>query len=505
MKKLLPAILISLFSFQNISYSQSPVVESLINQTNLDSLIFFVEELSGEVQTIIGGTPYTIVSRHKNQPSNDKAADYIEQKLEYYGLDVYNQSFSSTGRNVYGVQLGTDYPNQKYIICAHYDDMPSGPIAPGADDNASGTAAVLEAARILSGYISEYTIIYALWDEEEQGLVGSDYYATQAAAAGDSILGVINLDMIAWDSNSDYIADLHTRSVGTSLYLKDKMVEVNNLYNIGLDIDIKNPGSTYSDHASFWFNNFGAILLIEDGSDFNNYYHSTNDLVTHFNQPYYLMMSKTALGTLATLANVSGIVPVELASFTASVTQKGINLEWTTASELNNNGFEIERSVDGNTFVTIGFVEGKGTTTETNYYSFADLSLLTENYTIYYRLKQVDFDGNFSYSKTISVEFIMPGDFVLKQNYPNPFNPATKIEYQIQEAGLVSLKVYDVMGKEVATLVDEEKFAGNYEVEFSAIGGSASGGDAWNLPSGVYFYRLQTGNFVETKKMMLMK
>ncbi len=167
MNKLLSAILISLFSFQNISYSQSPVIQSIINQTNLDSLIFFVEELSGEVQTIIGGTPYTIVSRNKYQSSNDKAADYIEQKLEYYGLDVYNQSFSSSGRNVYGVLTGTEFPNQIWMICAHYDDMPSGSVAPGADDNASGTAAVLEAARIFSQESFPYTIIFALWDEEE--------------------------------------------------------------------------------------------------------------------------------------------------------------------------------------------------------------------------------------------------------------------------------------------------------------------------------------------------
>ncbi|NNG27002.1 MAG: M28 family peptidase, partial [Ignavibacteriaceae bacterium] len=140
MKKFIPAILILLFVFQSISFSQSPVVQSIINQTNLDSLIFFVEELSGEVQTTIGGSPYTIVSRNKYQPSNDKAADYIEQKLEYYGLDVYNQSFSSSGRNVYGVLTGTEFPHQIWMICAHYDDMPSGTVAPGADDNASGTA-----------------------------------------------------------------------------------------------------------------------------------------------------------------------------------------------------------------------------------------------------------------------------------------------------------------------------------------------------------------------------
>ncbi len=469
----------------------------------MDSLIFFVEELSGEVQTIIGGTPYTIVSRNKYQSSNEKAADYIEQKLEYYGLDVYNQSFSSTGRNVYGVQLGTDYPNQKYIICAHYDDMPSGPIAPGADDNASGTAAVLEAARIISQYISEYTIIYALWDEEEGGLFGSNYYANLAAANGDSILGVVNLDMIAYDSDNDSVGEIHIRSIANSLSLKDKMVEVNTNYNIGIIPSIINPGTTASDQASFWNNGYGALLLIEEyyGGDFNAYYHTTNDLITHFNQPYYLMMSKTALGTLATLANVTEIVPVELASFSALITQSGISLDWSTASELNNFGFEIERSVDGNIFITIGFVEGKGNTSETNYYSFTDHSLFSEYQTVHYRLKQVDFDGTFSFSNVITVEFDIPLEFALGQNYPNPFNPATKIEYKIQEAGLVSLKVYDAMGKEVATLVDEEKIAGTYELEFNAS----------RMSSGIYFYRLQVyapgraGSFVETKKMVLMK
>ena len=495
MKKLVLTLVFSFLTLQGTLQSQTPIVQEIINQANLDSLIFFVEELSGEVQTNINGAPYTIVSRHKNQPGNDIAADYIQQKLESYGLTVYNQSFSSSGRNVYGVQTGADFPNQKYIICAHYDDMPSGTTAPGADDNASGTAAVLEAARIISQYISEYTIIYALWDEEEQGLVGSNYYASLAAAAGDSILGVVNLDMIAWDSNSDNIADLHTRSVGTSLYLKDKMVEVNTLYNLGLNIHIKNPGSTYSDHASFWFNNFGAILLIEDGSDFNAFYHTTNDLVAHFNQPYFLKMSMASFGTLATLANVYQIVPVELASFSASVIQNRILLEWATASELNNNGFEIERSVDNNTFITIGFLEGKGTTTESSFYSFEDLSPPTDNNTVYYRLKQVDFDGQFTYSKTISVEFNMLEDFALKQNYPNPFNPSTTVEYNIREAELVTLKVFDVLGEEVVTLVNEEKSAGTHNVTFNA----------GNLPSGLYFYTIKTGKFVSTKKMILLK
>lgn len=455
----------------------------------------FVEELSGEVSTIIGGTPYTILSRNKNQPGNDKAADYIQQKFEYYGLDVYNQSFGSVGRNVYGVQYGTDYPNQKFIICAHYDDMPTGTIAPGADDNASGTAAVLEAARVLSQYLSEYTIIYALWDEEEYGLIGAEYYAALAQAAGDSIIGVVNLDMVAWDSGTDNIAEVHTRNVANSNDLKDQMLEINTLYNIGLTLQTVNPGTGSSDQAAFWNEGYGAILLIEDFQDFNAYYHTTNDLVVHYNQPYYLKMCQTALGTVSTLANVTGIVPVELVSFSGTAMQGGITLNWSTASELNNLGFEVERSLDENGFITIGFVNGVGTSTETHYYSFIDRSHFENKSRIQYRLKQVDFDGSFEYSNVIEVEVYTPLAFKLDQNYPNPFNPSTKIEYTIPTDGYTELKVYDIMGNSITTLVSEIKPAGSYEIVY----------DASDIPSGVYFYTLTSGELIISKKMMLVK
>ncbi|MGB5893945.1 MAG: M28 family peptidase [Ignavibacteriaceae bacterium] len=498
MKKFLPVLFLVVFFVHNTSYSQSPTIQSIINQTNLDSLITFVEELSGEVSTIIGGTPYTILSRNKNQPGNDKAADYIQQKLEYYGLEVHNQTFGSVGRNVYGIQLGTDYPNQKFIICAHYDDMPSGSIAPGADDNASGTAAVLEAARIISQYISEYTIIYVLWDEEEYGLIGSNYYAQLAQAADDSILGVVNLDMIAYDSDNDNVGEIHIRSIANSLSLKDKMVEVNTSYNIGINPSIINPGTTASDQASFWNNGYGALLLIEEyyGGDFNAYYHSTNDLITHFNQPYYLKMSQAAIGTIATLANVNETaVPVELVSFSGTAMQDEIKLSWSTASELNNLGFEVERSLDENGFSTIGFVSGVGTSTETHYYSIIDRSHFENKNRIQYRLKQVDFDGSFEYSKVIEVEVYYPLVFKLDQNYPNPFNPSTKIEYTLPTFGYTELKVYDIMGNSITTLVSETKPAGSYEIVF----------DASYIPSGVYFYTLTSGELISSKKMMLVK
>ncbi len=225
-----------LFSFQAFLFSQTSVIQQIIDNTNSDSLTHFVAQLSGEETVVVNGTTQTILSRNKYQPGNNIAADFIKQKFQSYGIPSYDQQFSSTGRNVYGVITGTDYPNKKFIICAHYDDMPSGTIAPGADDNGSGTAAVIEAARVLSQYTFPYTLIFAVWDEEEQGLVGSDYYATQAAQAGDSIMGVVNMDMIAWDSNNDNVCNIHTADVGITHDIYDKMVELNNQYNIGMDI-----------------------------------------------------------------------------------------------------------------------------------------------------------------------------------------------------------------------------------------------------------------------------
>ncbi|AFH47859.1 Putative aminopeptidase [Ignavibacterium album JCM 16511] len=291
-----------LFLFSFSSFAQNPTVQQIINSVKQDSLVYFVRELSGNVPTVVNGQTVTIVSRHKNNSANELAKDYIKQKLQSYGITTTIQNFSSSGNNVIGTQPGTQFPNQKLIICAHYDDMPSGTTAPGADDNASGTAAVIEAARILSQYSFPYTIVYALWDEEEQGLVGSNYYATQARNVNDSIVGVVNMDMIAYDSNNDGIVNVHNRAVANSVELYQKMVEVNSQYGINLTIVSYNPGSTYSDHASFWSKNYGAILLIEDDNDFNAYYHTTSDLVQYFNQPYYTKSAKLAIGTFATLA-----------------------------------------------------------------------------------------------------------------------------------------------------------------------------------------------------------
>ncbi len=197
---------------------------------------------------------------------------------------------------------------------------------------------------------------------------------------------------------------------------------------------------------------------------------------------------------------VYNIVPVELTSFTANVSEQKIILNWATATELNNYGFEIERASgnkDGLHYITIGFVNGKGSSTEISNYTFIDKSPFAGK--SFYRLKQIDFDGTYKYYNSVSVEYSGVTEYELSQNYPNPFNPKTVINYSIPKSGNVSLKIYNVLGVEVAELVNGYKEVGKHSVDFSTeilkdqIG------------SGVYFYSLKAGEFVQTRKMIVIK
>ncbi len=195
--------------------------------------------------------------------------------------------------------------------------------------------------------------------------------------------------------------------------------------------------------------------------------------------------------------------PVELTSFTYSINSfNDVDLNWTTATETNNKGFDVERFAESLKagWEKIGFVDGNGTTTEEHLYSFVDKILSVGIYK--YRLKQIDFDGSYEYSREVEVNVTAPDKFSLEQNYPNPFNPITNIEYRIPNKVFVSLKVYNTLGEEVATLVNEEKPAGNYEVKF----------DGSKLPSGVYIYKLiavlnggQGESYSKSRKLILLK
>ncbi|MCH7964047.1 MAG: DUF2341 domain-containing protein [Bacteroidetes bacterium] len=201
-----------------------------------------------------------------------------------------------------------------------------------------------------------------------------------------------------------------------------------------------------------------------------------------------------------TIGSSGSPLPVELVSFTGKVKDQKVYLNWSTATEVNNYGFEIERKIpdqvrnDNRNWENIGFVEGHGNSNSPKEYSFIDNEISSAGI-YYYRLKQIDNDGVYEFSKTIEVNFNVPIKFELSQNYPNPFNPSTTISFNLPKSGVVTLKVYNIMGEEIKILVEGYREAGNYTVNFNAE----------EHPSGMYLYRLTAGGFTATKKMLMIK
>ena len=194
-------------------------------------------------------------------------------------------------------------------------------------------------------------------------------------------------------------------------------------------------------------------------------------------------------------------LPVQLASFTANINERNVSLNWVTAKEQNNAGFEVQKSAVGSQnsdWVKVGFVTGNGNKSTPTNYSFEDKKLSTGKYN--YRLKQIDYNGNFEYFRLSSeIEIGVPKKFDISQNYPNPFNPVTKIDVDLPFDSKIMIKVYDISGREIKTLLNETKQAGYYTVDFNGS----------SMASGLYFYRIiAEGNgqkYVITKKMVLIK
>jgi hypothetical protein len=489
-----------------------PLVQTLISQVNVDSLMRTVKDLSGENTVTVNGVSQKIITRFIHTGGHAAARAYLKSRFESYGLTPVMQVVDTACTNILLVKQGTTYPNRKWIVGAHYDDNPEGTGTPGADDNATGVATVLEVARLLAAYDTKYTVVLALWDWEEVGMVGSVFYATAAYANHDSILGVINMDMIGFDGNNDGKMEIHSRD--HTAQLTDTVVAVNRLYGLGLNPQVLIPGATNSDHGSFWEWNIPGLWLIESyvTGDFNPGYHNLHDSVRYINTGYFGRVAQLAVGALATVSGPTPIVlPVRIAGMSASVTPaRSVSLVWNTLSELANYGFEVQRcgSRDGEYATLKGsFIPGNGTSTEIHRYSYIDMDPLPGRG--WYRLRQYDLDGTVHTTDPISVESVNGIDpsgraasFALMQNYPNPFNPATTIRFTVGPEGVgggeghrVRLAVYDLLGREVALLVDGIRPAGSYAEKF----------DASELASGTYLCRLVAGTDVQTRRMMLVR
>jgi hypothetical protein len=215
------------------------------------------------------------------------------------------------------------------------------------------------------------------------------------------------------------------------------------------------------------------------------------------NDDYLSISNVTSFSEFVFASNDEGL-PVELASLTASTVNGNVKISWQTATEVNNYGFEVERSekqeARSEKWEKIGFVKGNGNSNSTKNYSFTD-NAVSKSGKYAYRLKQVDNDGSFTYSQIVETDVTVNLSYTLGQNYPNPFNPTTKISYTIPETGLVTLKVYNIVGEHVAELVNKTQEAGKYEIEFNGS----------SLSNGVYFYELKANGFTSVKKLMLLK
>ena len=289
--------------------------------------------------------------------------------------------------------------------------------------------------------------------------------------------------------NSHFRLGVSKRSTGTaSIYGTD--LNLNQTYLVIVAYIFVNGSN--NDISALWINpvlnSLPAPTITESGTE------------TDLNNVGRLgLRQSSGIGTLeideiriATSWNLAPL-PVELSSFSVVVLDNGVKLNWRTETEVNNYGFEILRQAQDDTWQVLGFVEGYGNSNSPKNYSFIDKNVSSGK--ISYRLKQIDTDGQFEYSKIIEVDFGSPIKFELSQNYPNPFNPSTTIRFTLPQAGNVKLTVYNLLGEEVAQLVNEFKEAGVHTINFNASG----------LNSGVYIYKLEANGLVQTRKMTLLK
>lgn len=310
-----------------------PVIAGMMAQVQSSTLIDRVKQLSGNTPAQIGGASYTITTREtESGVPIAKVTQFAYEFLAARGLTVSYHDWSACGianRNVVGEKTGVERPAEVVLVTAHLDSTSEGSLAPGADDDASGSVGVMTLAEIMAPYQFQRTLRFVLFTGEEQGLCGSEVYARQAAAANVEIVAVYNMDMIAWDSDSEPIVRLHTRRTNHPEYAADlaianTFISVVAQYGLGgaLTPIIAPDELDMSDTFSFWYNGYPGILAIEDDEDvtgdFNPYYHSTSDQVSALNPTYFANFVKASVATAALLA---GVVQPSAGTPTATPTQ----------------------------------------------------------------------------------------------------------------------------------------------------------------------------------------
>jgi hypothetical protein len=366
-----------------------PLIHSMVSQVVSPTVTQYVGGLSGEWSVEIGGEPYTITTRHTDSITPvQKATQFVGEHLDSLGLDVeYHEWEAGRPPNVIGELTGLTDPDDIYIICAHLDDRPSGPVAPGADDNASGSAAVLIAADILTQYQWGSTLRFALWTGEEQWMLGSRAYVEQAHNGDEDILGVLNLDQIGYSTiGSSHGIELNAYyGITQTLELAQLFADVIDVYNLNLTPMIDSHGFGRTDHRPFWDYGYPAILGIEDREDFNPYYHTTDDLLANMDIDYLTEFVKAAVGTFAHMSN--SLVPVGVGHLDGTVTAASDGAPITVAkvTATDSTGYELSATTDATGTYTRSLLAGTYTVTVAAYgylpFTTSDVVILTDTVT----------------------------------------------------------------------------------------------------------------------------
>jgi len=339
-----------------------PLVAGLLARITADTVAGYDGGLSGEWPVSIGGQPYLLTTRYtySGEPIA-KATQYVYEHLQGLGYDVRYHDYTLSGyalRNVIGEKRGRVYPERIVLLTAHLDSRAAGSPhnpAPGADDNGSGAAALMVAADLLADVDLAYTVRIVFFTGEEQGMWGSYYYARDVANAGEDILGVLNLDMIAWDARGGPAIDLHSQLPSVeddSDALADLFAAVVAVYGLDLEPQVVENGARFSDHARFWDRGYAALLAIEDyynpseqlaePRDWNANYHTTGDRLSTLNLAYFAEYVRASLATFVHLAR-----PVRTLSGTVASAVTGAPLSATVTASSQDGFFSATTDASG--------------------------------------------------------------------------------------------------------------------------------------------------------------
>ncbi len=520
-----------------------PAIEAMVDQVEWTGV-------SDKIQWLVDfGTRYSYA------PNHGDVARSISDKFAGYGLETTLHSFEYDGAtmwNVEATQIGTRYPDSYVVICGHFDSVSETPMksAPGADDNGSGTAAVLTAAEILSQHSFDYSVRFICFGGEEQGLVGSYFYATMARQMNLDIVGLLNYDMMGyWEPGVE--KDLEIETNGASRWLADAVVNAANLYtDAPYEVHVYD-WAWWGDHFWFWMNGYSGVNHEESwdwyDADFNPYYHSTRDLLDYVHPDFTVNNIKVGVASLATLANAPASMPASFDMLPGSCPNpfnpksNGVYSALIMGSEsidvrnINLMTLRVEgvvspmkvryadlASASHDSGHPCADMSGDGFDDLVMKFSTPDIAAImgrvSKGDAVPLRLTARLYDGTVIDGEDTVVivgnnESLATGPndrpsadqvaetFALHQNIPNPFNPTTTIRFDVPpDGGAVTLRVFDVGGRLVRTLVDGMESPGQKSVMWN---GRNENGHP--VATGTYFYRLTGPGFVETRKMVILK